>query len=310
MPRSQLVRIRADNLLGKCRLPPPIVISKIWAPKEIQERIEDYIKDQIGQHFCKCTFLGQKFGDKYQADPTKWEGATANTKALVYFSFDNVKQAADDKPYVVSIRLYSLLYHDRNLKHPLSNSARYSYKPRFTLEFLRAFADARQKGAKYAGLLYDNCDERPEYRLEDVPNNGLDMLDEPVNWTLASGTLVCRSLAQFKSENLGELEKDADESYREVGGVFGYEPLGLPIDDEQDKLWNEYRETPGPICQKLWETIIDFKRPDVETDACWWVTNMTAKDKEEEPKFLCRSLATLRVILGNTRAFRLTKRVT
>ena len=100
-------------------------------------------------------------------------------------------------------------------------------------------------------------------------------------------------------------EKDSEASYKSIGGHFGYEPLGVPEDEEQEAAWHEYRDAPGPVGERRWERAIKWKQPATEVVSCWWATNMTACDQSEEAKFLCRSVATLRVILGDLRALRL-----
>ena len=301
--RSKLVRVHANNFMDTRRVPPPIVLSDEWDPHKVKSELEKYLTEQVDNHKCPCVFLGIKTGNKYEPDLWRWEGPNANTKVMVWFQFEHVRFAADDTPYRVGMSLHDI-HHKRDLLHPLNKRARFLRRPRFTLEFLHAFADLKQKGARYAGILYDNCPERPEYRLDDVPNNGVDMLDEKVNWTLASGAVECHSLSEFKDAKLDE-EKDSEASYKSIGGHFGYEPLGVPEDEEQEAAWHEYRDAPGPVGERRWERAIKWKQPATEVVSCWWATNMTARDQSEEAKFLCRSVATLRVILGDLRALRL-----
>ena len=53
--------------------------------------------------------------------------------------------------------------------------------------------------------------------------------------------------------------------------------------------------------ERRWEKEIAWAQPTSESAKCWFVANAGVEDKNAEPKFLHRSLATLRVHLKNTR---------
>ena len=53
--------------------------------------------------------------------------------------------------------------------------------------------------------------------------------------------------------------------------------------------------------ERRWEKEIAWAQPTSESAKCWFVANAGVEDKEAEPKFLHRSLATLKVHLKNTR---------
>lgn len=51
----------------------------------------------------------------------------------------------------------------------------------------------------------------------------------------------------------------------------------------------------------MWEDNIEWIQPDSEAAPCWFVTNAGVEDQTVSPKFVYRSLATLRLHLKNTR---------
>ena len=53
--------------------------------------------------------------------------------------------------------------------------------------------------------------------------------------------------------------------------------------------------------ERRWKKEIAWAQPTSESAKCWFVANAGVEDKEAEPKFLHRSLATLKVHLKNTR---------
>ena len=67
----------------------------------------------------------------------------------------------------------------------------------------------------------------------------------------------------------------------------------------QDELkFAEYRQGDlGSLRERRWEIDIGWKKPAKESALCWFLTNAGGEDQEAEPKFLVRSLATLRLHL-------------
>ena len=53
--------------------------------------------------------------------------------------------------------------------------------------------------------------------------------------------------------------------------------------------------------ERRWEKEIEWTKPESESSKCWFVSNADVENQEAEPKFLHRSLATLKVHLKNTR---------
>ena len=53
--------------------------------------------------------------------------------------------------------------------------------------------------------------------------------------------------------------------------------------------------------ERFWEHTITWTKPQSESAKCWFVSNAGVEDKTVQPKFMLRSLATLRVFLKNTR---------
>ena len=59
---------------------------------------------------------------------------------------------------------------------------------------------------------------------------------------------------------------------------------------------------------RRWEREIAWAKPEKESAPCWFVSDAGVEEKDAvEPKFLSRSLATLRVLLKNARLATSTK---
>ncbi len=73
---------------------------------------------------------------------------------------------------------------------------------------------------------------------------------------------------------------------------------------EDDLKFAEYRQSGdlGKLSERRWEKEIAWAKPEKESAPCWFVSNAGVEEKDAvEPKFLSRSLATLRVLLKNAR---------
>ena len=57
----------------------------------------------------------------------------------------------------------------------------------------------------------------------------------------------------------------------------------------------------GSLKEQRWEDGIALQKPAEESDRCWFLTNAGVSDQAQEPTFVCRSVATLRVQLREMR---------
>ena len=120
------------------------------------------------------------------------------------------------------------------------------------------------------------------------------------------------------------LGKEGDpDAYELIADQLGYDTVGAPassearnpfkycggsvscrVCSEDDLKFSEYRQSGdlGPLSERRWEREIAWVKPEKESAPCWFVSNAGVQEKDTvEPKFLSRSLATLRVLLKNAR---------
>ena len=61
-----------------------------------------------------------------------------------------------------------------------------------------------------------------------------------------------------------------------------------------------YLDEPGELSQMRWREL-RWRLPEKETQPCWWIVNASNEDRSQAPKFLARSVATLRLELAQNR---------
>ena len=150
------------------------------------------------------------------------------------------------------------------------------------------------------GVCYDNP-ERPEI-LRQLPNE-TDIQNEQFWWDRPNGSCICASLLELRDKTGDMMSKEGDpDAYERVADQLGYDTVGVPASDEDDLQFSEYRQSGdlGLLSERRWEREIAWAKPKKESAICWFVANAGVEDEEVQPKFLSRSLATLRVqlILG------------
>ena len=150
------------------------------------------------------------------------------------------------------------------------------------------------------GVCHDNP-ERPEI-LRQLPNE-TDIQNEQFWWDRPNGSCICASLLELRDKTGDMMSKEGDpDAYERVADQLGYDTAGVPASDADDLKFSEYRQSGdlGLLSERRWEKEIAWAKPEKESAICWFVANAGVEDKEVQPKFLSRSLATLRVqlILG------------
>ena len=142
------------------------------------------------------------------------------------------------------------------------------------------FADWRKPGTTYHGISYENV-ERPEI-VPKVPEGGLDIHTVPVYWNLPCGRSVCYSIYALRSVPDDELAPDdSDEMYTDIAREFRFSILGCVGGEEPEKDFAEFREDVGTLQDERWKCL-KWKRPEKESEPCWWLTN----PHDEETDFL------------------------
>ena len=111
------------------------------------------------------------------------------------------------------------------------------------------------------------------------------------------------SLVDLRDACGDQLLEEAEDGLRALADQFGYDIVGVPATKNDEALFDEYRQgSCGSLRQREWENSgIKFKPPAKESDHCFFVANASAPDQEQEPRFVWRSAATLRVELKGMR---------
>jgi hypothetical protein len=172
---------------------------------------------------------------------------------------------------------------------------------RFSIDFMNAFAANKKATLTFKGVCYDNS-ERPEIVCQ-LPNQE-DIQHERFYWEdTSTGGCVCLSLLELRDakEDL-TVPEGSQEALHVIADQFGYDVLGFPSTKEDEALFDEYRQgSLGSKKERRWEDGIVFQKPAKESERCWFLTNAGVADQGQEPKFVCRSVATLRVQLREMR---------
>ena len=93
--------------------------------------------------------------------------------------------------------------------------------------------------------------------------------------------------------------EDGTEAYGLVCDQLGYDAMGVPASEDDDRKFEEYRWCGdlGFLEERRWKNYITWSQPPSESAKCWFVANAGVADKTAEPNFVLRSLVTLRMHL-------------
>ena len=93
--------------------------------------------------------------------------------------------------------------------------------------------------------------------------------------------------------------EDGTEAYGLVCDQLGYDAMGVPASEDDDRKFEEYRRCGdlGSLEEKRWKNEVTWAHPPSESAKCWFVANAGIADKKAEPNFVLRSLVTLRMHL-------------
>jgi hypothetical protein len=90
----------------------------------------------------------------------------------------------------------------------------------FDVNFMKHVGRNVHGAIQFKGVCFDGG-ERPDLRVQ-VPNGGMDILEEPVFWSLPDGRVVCWPLLTLKDKRADELlEENTHEVYRAIAKEFG-----------------------------------------------------------------------------------------
>ena len=125
---------------------------------------------------------------------------------------------------------------------------------------MEAVANNVLPGIKYKGIVYEGD---AQHFSPDLPNAGIDVQNEIVNWLLPDGRCMAWTVAELAQKRPDELiDPSAREAYFAVGKDLGYLPLGMLPDEE----FEIYREAPGALEERLWRRY-KWAWPENETES-------------------------------------------
>jgi hypothetical protein len=291
--RKQSVRL--DNALAaKVPLPPDVL-----SDSALCKRLEEAAKAESKNSCCPCKYLGRKTDNGHEPDPSKWEVEGRKWVETVWIEYLYVRHADTNKPLRAQIHATHWASRCRCAANPLNVKA--ARRLRFSIDFMNAFAANKKATLTFKGVCYDNS-ERPEIVCQ-LPNQE-DIQHERFYWEdTSTGGCVCLSLLELRDakEDL-TVPEGSQEALHAIADQFGYDVLGFPSTKEDEALFDEYRQgSLGSKKERRWEDGIVFQKPAKESERCWFLTNAGVADQGQEPKFVCRSVATLRVQLREMR---------
>eukprot|EP00973_Karenia_brevis_P096384 12431531-Karenia_brevis.AAC.1 len=296
---KQIVETRVDHLLDR-GLPYPSGF--VETDDCLLQRLNLAAAEETTKGKAPCRYLGLHVGAQcFEPNPSKWPSRhytqEGKSHAIVYFEWLFV--CRDQAPHRVQAKVNKVLYNKQRIPgHPLKSTANSQLK--FSIEFMHSVAKNIHEGVQYKGIVFEGDDY--QFILE-VPNNGIDIQEEPAHWILPSGQSICTSVRQ-----IAEIQKDQlfanneEEAYREIAQMMGYHALGHACDSDLEA----FRENPGTLSEKVWERC-PWTKPADETASCWWVANAAETDKTQKVKLICRSLTVLRLDLHSNRCATTTK---
>lgn len=204
-----ITAVRVDHALHRTL---PLPLGAEGSDVGLYEKLLARAQTETTEWKAPCKYLGMRTGaGRYEPDPSKWPSRCystlhGKTYAKVFFEWDHV-MCGSEKHRVDVCANHAIA---RGVpRSPLAKHASSGY--RFAHEFMDAVAENMKAGSKYKGIAFDS--ERPEI-LEQLPDGGLDIQDEPVYWTLPDGRCVCWSLREISKLNTDELTPiDSNEAY-------------------------------------------------------------------------------------------------
>ena len=150
---------------------------------------------------CPCEVLGEKDenANMFQLDPAHWE-AQNKWNAKIWIAVPGVRKGDNNAPYRVLVIVKQWLLGKSVSPHPLQT--RLQTQRIFTVQFMDAFANNKFPGATFRGIVLENPG-RPDF-TRSLPNERLDIQNEPLYWDLASGHTICKSLLELLGATLDE----------------------------------------------------------------------------------------------------------
>ena len=290
--RRELVSVRLDNLRNQ-GLPVPDVGDENF---KLMTNLEQVATSEAVQRRAPCRYLGLSTQGRYEPDPSRWPQQACpdgkKTHASVHFEWQHVLRGS--APHRVECRAHDVVNNGRPVPwNPLSPTSPTGLA--VTKDFLKAVATNTHPGILFKGIVLDA--ERPDIKSM-IPNQGVDILNEPFYWSLPDGRVVCWSVMELAQKHNDELFlEDVHEAYLEIAKDVGYDVLGKPICENE---FEQFRADVGVLEERRWKQL-EWESPVDENCPCWFVANSASPDKTETVKIVCRSLLALKMELQQNR---------
>ena len=159
----------------------------------LHRRLLNRVERESNQTYCPCRFLGLQTDTGFEPNPAHWPRRGRKSQEKIWFEFSHIRNAATNKLHRVQVRADNLLNRcSRAPGNPLNVTAARSL--RFSLDFTDAFANAKEPGMTFGGVMYKNAG-RPEI-VRQLPND-VDIQREKIWWNRSCGECICMSLLEL-----------------------------------------------------------------------------------------------------------------
>jgi hypothetical protein len=239
--RTALTSVRLDHLRDlERKLSVPAGLGD--ADYLLWRTLEQVAAAETATRKAPCLYLGVLLqSGKFEADPSRWIREThypdgRRTHADVWFEWQYVT-CLGGRPHRVTIRVNNILSTSDKKRSPPSHPLHVSMVGGgfcFDVNFMKHVGRNVHGAIQFKGVCFDGG-ERPDLRVQ-VPNGGMDILDEPVFWSLPDGRVVCWPLLTLKDKRADELlEENTHDVYRAIAKEFGPSAEWAGSDDGDDE---------------------------------------------------------------------------
>ena len=203
------------------QVPRPVAL--VLSDADLWRRLTNIASSDTQLRKAPCKYLGVEIRKgKYEPDPAKWPArcypqSQGKTKANVHFEWEHV--LCEGSPHRVSESVHNLLHHQQPVPYnPLKASTCSGLK--FTAEFMEAVAKNVREGVRFMGLAFQQ--ERAQLVLQ-LPDDGVDIQNEPVYWMLPDGRCKSWSVRDLASAPEHELVHVSEETLNHAYDLVAWE---------------------------------------------------------------------------------------
>ena len=297
---------------GECLAPDALDLMKVRALLEAAVWNQDINNGIV----VPCMYLGAYKGrykkhdpeqvaprSEFEMDPAKFLNHSMHGTTVIHveiwYEWEYVWRSREGRlyPHRVCIQASDIILGKRKVPlNPLGRQAPSNLY--FDDLFMQKVAALKDQGIMYLGNVY--CGSKVGF-WPALPEDGKDVQDKPMYWTLPGGKLVCYSVRKLIWLNQTELQETPDErTYSAIADVLGLCFLGM-IDRS---VVEKFMLSPGTLRSKEFlELSKRFgKNPIDAFSFCWWA--VVTGDLDGPPRLIRRTLKSL--LLDLAEDFRVT----